>query len=72
MEFAGVTRFDERRRFGVAPGLDHPGAEEFGVEPRAEQDGDVSQPQPDQEDDDTREGAVGLVVRGEVRDVDGE
>jgi hypothetical protein len=45
---------------------------EFGVELRAEQDREVGDPQPDEEDDDAAQSAVGLVVGVEVGHVERE
>ena len=45
---------------------------ELGVELGAEQQGEVGDPQPEQEHDDAGQRAVGLVVAGEVGDVEAE
>src|ERR1700753_531892 len=51
---------------------DGPAALELSVELRAEQDGHVGDPHPDQEDNDAGQGAVDLVVVTEVGHVQGE
>src|SRR4051794_738785 len=50
----------------LAPTLD------LGVHLRAEQNGDIGDPQPDEEDDDPGEAPVGLVIRGEIGYVEGK
>src|SRR5580704_5997868 len=57
---------------GWVAACDGAAAFEFGVELRAEQDGHVGDPHPDQEDDDAGQAAVDLVVVTEVGHVQGE
>src|SRR5262245_29549506 len=52
--------------------LEGAAALELGVELGAEQDADVRDPEPQQEDDRSRERPVRLVVRAEVGDVEGK
>ena len=63
---------DERLVVGRVSGLDVVLARDLGVELGAEQDRHVGDPQPDEEDDDAGEGAVGLVVGREARHVQRE
>ena len=77
----GLTRTSCRARRAAAaaaparrarPASSSPAALELGVQLGAEQDRDVRDPQPDQEHDHAAQGAVGLVVGAEVRDVERE
>ena len=65
-----ARRMARRRRGGLR--FDGAGAVELGVDLEPEKDGDVGQPQPDQEDDESGHRAVGLVVGREVDDVERE
>src|SRR4051794_1997317 len=67
-----VARRQLHRLLRGYPGLQLAAALQLRVELCSEQEGKVGQPQPQQEDDDSGEGAVGLVVAGEVGDVEPE
>src|SRR4051794_16763424 len=72
--FGGLdARLEERLGvLGPHTRLDHAPPLELRVQLGAEQHREVGDPEPDQKGDRTPEGAVGLVVRGEARDVQGE
>jgi hypothetical protein len=72
VELPGVPQRHVGFLVGRVSGDDGAATVQLGVEFGAEQDGDVGQPQPDEEDDDAAEGAVGLVVGAEVGGVGGE
>ena len=61
-ELAGIAGFGEELSDSRRAAFDSAGMLQLGVELRAEEDGQVGEPQPDEEDDDARERAVGLVV----------
>src|ERR1700733_9594648 len=71
-QLAVIPQLGEGLPFDRMPGGDGATALELGIELRAEQDGDVGDPHPDQEDDDAGQAAVDLVVVTEVRHVQGE
>src|SRR5690554_1578174 len=67
-----VPRGKLQRLLRFDPALQLPAAFEFRVELRTEQERDVRDPQPQQQHDDAADAAVGLVVVGEVGDVEEE
>ena len=64
VELAGVARFGEFVGLCRRAAFDSAGMLQLGVELRAEEDGQVGEPQPDEEDDDARERAVGTLGGG--------
>ena len=73
LELAGVAWFEEGLvERGRLAGLALLAALQLGIELGSKEDREVRDPQPDEQDDDAAERAVGLVVRREGRDVEGE
>src|SRR3954468_22385372 len=70
----GLVRLEgePERRVGLDAAHQLPGAFDLGVQLGAEQQHDVRDPDPQQEDDHSGEGAVRLVVASEVADIEGE
>ena len=62
VELAGVARLGEFVGLSQRAAFDSAGMLQLGVELCSEEDGQVGEPQLDEEDDDARERAVGLVV----------
>lgn len=67
-----VARWELQRLLGLDPGLQLAGALQLGVDLGAQQQGEVRDPQPQQEHDDAGESPVRLVVRPEVAHVEPE
>src|SRR6476620_7474609 len=68
----GVPRRQLKVLLSFDAGLELAAALDFGVDLGAEQQGQIRDPQPQEEDDDAGQGAVRLVVTGEVGDIEAE
>src|SRR5688500_13399025 len=72
LALACVSRWELELLLGGDPGLQLPAALELGIHFGAEEQGEIRDPDPQEEHDHTADRAVGLVVAREVRDIDAE